>query len=381
MPGPERAAQGEETPVSLSGCGLAGRDVLVTGHTGFKGAWLVRWLDRCGARVHGLALEPEPRGLYDIAGLHELVATDARVDIRCEDRVRGVLSDVAPEVVLHLAAQPFVRASYRSPLETFATNVMGTAHVAKAAIEAPSVRALLVVTTDKVYRNVEQVWGYRESDPLGGDDPYSASKACAEIVTASLAGSYARPGLTVATARAGNVIGGGDVSPDRLLPNLLDAFAAGQRAELRYPRAVRPWQHVVEPLEGYCRLAEEMLEGRAAGAWNFGPLNDGLRTVAEVADVASASWGEGAGWHVPGGREHPHEAGVLMLDPTLAISHLGWRPRLAVHQAVEWTVEFARRHLAGADALALVDEQLDRYATLCGSPDSARGRCDNMRHT
>nr|WP_196791221.1 CDP-glucose 4,6-dehydratase [Motilibacter aurantiacus] len=348
----------------MPGSGLSGLDVLLTGHTGFKGAWLTRWLERCGALVHGLALDPEPGALYEAAGLAGSVRTDARVDVRDEAAVRRVLDETRPDVVLHLAAQPLVRASYREPLETFATNVMGTAHVVRAAQETPSVRALVVVTTDKVYRNVEQVWGYRESDPLGGDDPYSASKACAEIVTASLAHSFPRPDIAVATARAGNVIGGGDVSPDRLLPNLLDAFASGEAAVLRFPQAVRPWQHVVEPLAGYLVLAENLLAGRSSGAWNFGPLNDGLRTVAEVADLAARVWGDGASWHVPPGQDNPHEAGLLMLDPALAIARLGWRPRLDVQQAVEWTVEFTRRYRDGEPARALVDEQLDRYAAL-----------------
>lgn len=321
---------------------LAGRDVLVTGHTGFKGAWLVLWLERLGARVHGIALDPLDGALFQRAEIGSLLTTDLRVDVRDEGALRDAVAEVAPEVIMHLAAQPLVRDSYARPAETFATNVMGTVHALLAALSTPSVRSALIVTTDKVYRNVERTTPYREDDPLGGDDPYSASKACAEIVSHSLARSLRRPGIEVTTVRSGNVLGGGDVAPDRLLPDLVRSFASGSPAVLRFPDSVRPWQHVLDPLHGYLRIVEAHLSGRAVPSLNLGPPPEDLMTVRQVADVAAGAWGGDATVVVDADTSHPHEAGLLLLDSTRAFEELNWRPQISSREAVERTIAWYR---------------------------------------
>lgn len=347
----------------------SGRDVFVTGHTGFKGAWLCVLLHRLGARVHGYALPTPSSFLFHRADLGRLLASDVRGDIRDGDRLAAALEASGADVVLHLAAQSVVRESYRDPVETFSTNVDGTLRVVLAAQAQQRVRSCVVVTTDKVYRNNEWEWPYRENEPLGGHDPYSASKACTELCALSLAESFPREGLGVATARAGNVVGGGDATADALVPELIGAFAAGRPAELRHPEAIRPWQHVLEPLSGYLTLAEQLPGPAHAQGWNFGPSTEHVLTVGEVARVMAHAWGGDADWK-PVPDDGPHEAGVLLLDSARARARLGWRPTLAPLEAFTLTVAWEQSVLGGAtpyDATrAQVDDYLSRQRTRDG---------------
>jgi CDP-glucose 4,6-dehydratase len=345
-----------------------GRPVLVTGHTGFKGAWLALWLARLGARVHGFALDPATSpSLFEAARIAGVLASDTRADLAELDALRSALVRAQPEVVFHLAAQSLVREGYSEPLSTFATNVMGTAHLLEAARAISSIRAIVVVTTDKVYENRESMHAYGEGDPLGGHDPYSASKAAAEIVSASYRSSFftghdARA-ARVATARAGNVIGGGDWAKDRLVPDALRCFGAGEPLRLRFPAAVRPWQHVLEPLSGYVRLAEALLgsEGtQFAKAWNFGPARQDVASVNEVATAVARLWGEGARLE-ESTDPHPHEAGFLMLDSRRAHESLAWQPRWSLDDALARTVAWQRNWRTGADMQAVTLAQIDDY--------------------
>ncbi len=331
---------------------------LVTGHTGFKGAWLTMMLANAGHRVSGISLDPVEGALYEVARVGELVDHDFRLDIRDAESVRTALADTSPDVVIHMAAQPLVRESYASPRWTMETNVMGTFNVLDAVAATESVAAQVIITTDKVYRNVNQVAGYVESDALGGHDPYSASKAMADLLTQSWTASF--PGCPTAIARAGNVIGGGDVSTDRLLPDLLHAFSTGRTAEIRFPDAVRPWQHVLDCLNGYAMLAEAVLAGDGAGQWNFGPGPESFVTVGAVADLAAGMWGDGAAWQPTPG-DHPHEAELLALDATKARTELGWRDRLTFVESLEWTVDWTSRAAKGEDARALCESQLRAF--------------------
>jgi len=343
------------------------RRVLVTGHTGFKGAWLSLWLSRLGARVTGLALAPETSpSLFTLAGLAERV--DSRLgDIRSRAIVDAVVAESRPEVVFHLAAQALVRRSYADPVATYETNVMGTAHVLEAARRADGLRAVVVVTSDKCYENREWWWPYREDDALGGYDPYSSSKGCAELVTAAWRRSYfggpASP-AGVASARAGNVIGGGDWAEDRLVPDCMRAFGTSTPVVIRRPAAVRPWQHVLEPLAGYLLLAERLAEGPGfAEAWNFGPSVDDARPVSWVVDRLVRFWGGDARW-AHDGSEQPHEAGLLQVDASKARARLGWTPRLRLEEGLRWSVDWYRRQRAGEDAAALTLEQIARFESL-----------------
>ena len=343
--------------------------VFLTGHTGFKGGWLSLCLRALGAKVHGYALDPNTTpSLFEVAGVASTLASDTRADLADLAALQAALAAAQPTVVFHLAAQPLVRASYADPLGTFATNVMGTAHLLEAVRGVPSVRAVVVVTTDKVYDNREWVYPYRESDALGGHDPYSASKGAAEIVTASYRASFfhAAGAAQIATARAGNVIGGGDWAADRLVPDCVQAFAAQRPVHLRYPGAVRPWQHVLEPLSAYLCLAEALLEqpSYAATAWNFGPDARGDATVGDVAQRLAALWGQGAQVEIPEGGVHPHEAGQLRLDISRARAELGWQPRWSLDQALEHTVAWQRAWLAGQDMAALSRAQIAAYDLL-----------------
>jgi CDP-glucose 4,6-dehydratase len=335
--------------------------VLVTGHTGFKGAWLTLLLRSRGHEVSGIALDPEPDSLFEVASIAGDVSADHRVDIRDAERVRAVVRDVRPDAVMHLAAQPLVRESYRDPRTTIETNVIGTMNMLDAAREAGSVQATVIVTTDKVYRNVNQVAGYVEADPLGGHDPYSASKAMADLLTQSWMRSFEGPRTVI--ARAGNVIGGGDVSADRLLPDLVRAFASGSAAQIRYPGAVRPWQHVLDCLNGYCVLLDAVLtESTDREAWNFGPGPDSFRTVAEVADLAVREWGSGAAWEDVSEGTHPHEAELLALDASAARTLLGWDDRLTFTDAVQWTIDWHLKVRAGSTPREVTMAQLDAFA-------------------
>lgn len=339
-----------------------GRRVLVTGHTGFKGAWLTLWLEQMGAEVSGLALAPEgDRPLY--ARLAPTLRVNSHiVDLRDADGVAGVVAAARPEIILHLAAQALVRRSYAQPAETYATNVDGTIHVLEAARRTPGVRAVLVVTSDKVYANNESGRRFIESDPLGGKDPYSNSKACVELVARSWRASFLNAaGIACVTARAGNVIGGGDVAADRLIPDFFRALDSNQALKLRNPGSTRPWQHVLEPIAGYLRYAEAMIAGSAGlpEALNFGPDADSEWTVARVVDGLTAHLGIG-GWEQDGD-PGPAEAKTLALDASLAGDSLGWRPALDLPTALAWTADYWLAARAGQDIRQFCLSQIEAY--------------------
>lgn len=340
-----------------------GKRVFLTGHTGFKGGWLALWLRRLGAEVAAVSLAP-PEGrtsLFDAAGIAS-VARSHILDIREAPPLAAVIQPFRPEIVMHLAAQPLVRASYREPLQTFDTNVMGTAHVLDALRGLADARVALCITTDKVYRNEEWPYPYRESDALGGHDPYSASKAAAELVAASYRDAFLRQqGVAVATARAGNVIGGGDWSEDRLLPDAVRAWQAGDTLEIRNPGSVRPWQHVLEPLAGYLRLAQALWDRpELAGPYNFGPPPHEAATVRDVVELARAAYGRGDVAY--GTASHgPHEAGLLALDTSRTRSVLGVQSRWNLERSVAETMRWYRAHHENRDARALCEAQIDAY--------------------
>jgi CDP-glucose 4,6-dehydratase len=351
----------------MTGAPWRGTRVFLTGHTGFKGGWLVMMLHELGAEVHGYALGPPTRpSLFEECRIAGLLASHVVADIRDASRVRGAIETAQPRVVFHLAAQPIVRRSYREPLETFATNVMGTANLLEACRSVPGVRAIVNVTSDKCYENREHESPYREGDAMGGHDPYSASKGCAELATAAWRRSFlSAAGAQVATARSGNVIGGGDWAEDRLVPDFLRALGEGRELLLRAPRATRPWQHVLEPLAGYLTLAERLLgdDGeRYASAWNFGPASTDDRTVQWVAERLCAQV-PGARWGLdPRPSQHPHEAGLLALDSTRAQSLLGWMPRWNAEEAIRRTVEWHLAWRAGRDMRSFSLEQIRTHA-------------------
>jgi CDP-glucose 4,6-dehydratase len=340
-----------------------GRRVLLTGHTGFKGGWLALWLQRMGAEVHGLALPPETDpSFFETCRVAEGM-TSRFGDIRDLRVVLDAAERSSPEIVIHMAAQPLVRRSYDEPVETFATNVMGTVHVLEAARRTRSVRAVVAVTSDKCYSNREWVWGYRETDPLGGHDPYSASKGCSEIVAASYRSAFPGKAL-IATVRAGNVIGGGDWSKDRLIPDLVRAAERGEPALVRNPNAIRPWQHVLEPLRGYLDVAQRLVEQGApwAEAWNFGPAPSDARPVHWIADRIVAAWGSGARWERDGAPA-PHEATFLRLDCGKANARLDWWPRWSLDAALQRIVAWHRAHRTGTDMRAFSLGQIGEYET------------------
>jgi CDP-glucose 4,6-dehydratase len=357
-----------------------GRRVFVTGHTGFKGAWLAMLLADAGAEVHGYALDPpsEP-SFFRCCRVEAMLASHDVGDVRDRDRLLAAMRRARPDVILHLAAQSLVRRSYREPIETYATNVMGTVHVLEAARQVAGVRAVVNVTSDKCYENQEREEPYRESDPMGGHDPYSSSKGCAELVTTSYARSFLRPaGIRVASARAGNVIGGGDWAEDRLVPDLLRAMAAGQPLAVRSPDATRPWQHVLEPLSGYLLIAERLMEGddRAEGGWNFGPAAVDVRPVQWVLERLCADL-PGARW-TPGPRTDLHEARLLALDSAKAREALGWSPGWNLEQAIQETAAWHSAHARGDDMRAFSLAQLRRHpgfgASLQRTVSASRGR-------
>lgn len=347
-----------------------GRRVLVTGHTGFKGSWLCIWLQTLGADVVGYALPPPTDPSLFEAAKVAAGMTSITGDVRNYDLLRSSLAAHRPEVVLHLAAQSVVRQSYEDPVDTYSTNVMGTVNLLEAMRHVPGHAAVVNVTSDKCYRNNEWPWGYRESDPLGGHDPYSNSKACSELVTQAFADSYfgpdrsgqGEPQKSVATARAGNVIGGGDWTRDQLVPDLVAAFRDNRPVVLRNPLAVRPWQFVLDCLDGYLTLAEKLFAAGPAyaGAWNFGPRQDDVVTVQALVERFAARWPRTPGWVLDKGC-HPHEAAMLRLDPSKALQHLDWRPRLDVAQAVDWIVEWYRDYFAGEDPRSVCMAQIHRY--------------------
>ena len=346
-----------------------GKRVLLTGHTGFKGAWTMVWLESLGAHVTGFALDPP-----SCPNLFELIGTKTVTDLRCDIRdPRAVLEAVTqarPEIVIHMAAQALVRPSYADPIATYAANIMGTVHILDAVRRTGTARAVVVVTSDKCYENREWLWPYRESEPMGGHDPYSSSKACAELVTTAFRCSFfSSPDTSaVASVRAGNAIGGGDWAQDRIVPDCIRACVTGRPVTIRYPNAVRPWQHVLEPVAGYLLLAERLWTSGAAfaEAWNFGPRDDDIRPVSHIVATLGRLWGREAAWHGVEAVSTPqlHEAGYLRIDPTKARARLMWRPRLTVDEALAWTAEWYRRQKSDVNARTLCLEQIERYQGL-----------------
>ena len=347
--------------------GWGGREVFLTGHTGFKGGSMAALLGRLGARVTGYALAPEPGpSLFGSAGISELVQGSIIADIRDEARLTQAMRAAQPEVVFHLAAQALVRRARAEPDETFETNVMGTLRVLQAVRATPSVKAVVVVTSDKVYDNREWPWPYRETDALGGKEPYGASKAACEMIVQAWRHSYfsdADQPVAIATARAGNVIGGGDWAVDRLVPDAMRAFAAKAPLVVRNPSAVRPWQHVLEPVAGYVRLADALLGGLVVpedGGFNFGPAGDDARAVSAVADVLASRWGDGARWERDAAA-HPYEARLLEVDSNRARSVLGWSPKWRLDEGVARTVDWYRAVASGEDARAVTLAQIEDH--------------------
>jgi CDP-glucose 4,6-dehydratase len=348
-----------------------GKRVFLTGHTGFKGSWLSLWLQHLGAEVSGFALQPPTTpNLFELAMVTRGM-TSMEGDVRDLQGLRSALTSQRPEIVIHLAAQALVRYSYENPLETFATNVMGTVHLLDAVRSCDSVRVVLCVTSDKCYENREWPWGYRENEAMGGHDPYSSSKGCAELVAAAYRRSYFpvekhnRHGVAIASVRAGNVIGGGDWAQDRLVPDTLQAFMEKRPVVLRNPHAIRPWQHVLEPLGGYLCLAEKLWESGAgfAEGWNFGPREEDARPVGWVVEKLAGYWGDGAFWQFTEG-EHPYEAHYLKLDCSKARGRLQWEPRLSLEQALAWTVAWYRGFQGGQDMCSLTKGQIKDYEEL-----------------
>ena len=351
-----------------------GKRVFLTGHTGFKGSWMSLWLQSLGAELTGYALLPPTQpSLFDEArvadGMHSIVG-----DIRDMAALQQAMQLVKPEIVIHMAAQPLVRYSYQNPVETYATNVMGTVHLLEAVRTTDGIKAVVNITTDKCYENREWVWGYRENEPMGGYDPYSNSKGCAELVSAAYrssffnANTYAQHGVAVATVRAGNVIGGGDWAQDRLIPDILAAFEQGKLVDIRNPHAVRPWQHVLEPLRGYLTLAECLHEHGPdyAEGWNFGPNDEDAKPVGWIVEKMASLWGNGANWKIDTG-VHPHEAAYLKLDISKARSRLDWHPALRLDDALKFIIEWAKQRQAAADIRTLTLAQITAYQLLTQS--------------
>lgn len=349
-----------------------GKRVFLTGHSGFKGSWLTLWLHRLGAELYGYSLLEDDTQKERSRAFNPLL--EQRIaDIGLLEDMTESMAAFRPDVVIHLAAQPLVRLSYADPVGTFATNVMGTAHVLEAIRQCNSVRCALLVTTDKVYEDQHWPWAYRENDRLGGYDPYSASKAAAELVCASWRSSFlAEAGVTVMTARAGNVIGGWDYAQDRLIPDMVRALTAGQAVTLRNPHAVRPWQHVLEPLAGYLLLIRRAFEHTdLSGAWNFGPDSEQVKTVSWMARHFAMAWGKreehtlpSAPWQEDSSSSQPHETDLLLLSSAKARQQLGWFPVLDADQALNLTAEWYQRVANGEDALAVCEEQIQAYTEM-----------------
>jgi CDP-glucose 4,6-dehydratase len=347
------------------------RRVFVTGHTGFKGSWLSLWLESLGADVTGYALEPptEPN-LFGQAQVAKRVRNIVG-DVRDFPRLKAAIAECRPSVVIHMAAQSVVRRGYTDPVETYSSNVMGTVHVLESVRQLAHPCAIVNVTSDKCYVNREWVWGYREDEPMGGRDPYSNSKGCAELVASAYRDSYFSPdsidrhGVALASVRAGNAVGGGDWTQDQLIPDLMRAFIAGEACVIRSPNAIRPWQFVLEPLRGYLKLAERLLDRpkEFAAGWNFGPVDADARPVAWIADRVARAWGGNASW-VEDGTTHPHEAHFLKLDISKSRAYLNWTPVICLSQALEWIVEWYRSFQDGADLEAITSSQIERYQRL-----------------
>ena len=348
-----------------------GKRVLVTGHTGFKGSWLSIWLHQMGAKVIGVALDPQTdRDNFVLSGIGEKIEADIRADIRNRQQMQDIFEQYQPEVVFHLAAQPLVRLSYDIPVETYEANVMGTIHVMEAIRHTPSVKVAVMITTDKCYENREQIWGYRENEPMGGYDPYSSSKGAAEIAISSWRRSFFNPAdygtkhhVAIASVRAGNVVGGGDWAKDRIVPDCIRALEAGQTIEIRSPKAIRPWQHVLEPLSGYLLLAAKMLEDptRYCEGWNFGPRMESVTPVWDVATMITKYYGQGTLKDVSDPNAL-HEANLLMLDISKAHALLGWQPRTNIEQCCQLTADWYKRYRT-ENVYDLCREQINTFLT------------------
>jgi len=346
--------------------------IFLTGHTGFKGGWLSLWLAAMGAKVTGYALAPNTTpNFFEVAKIEAGLEQFHLADVRDLGKLQKAMGDAKPEIVIHMAAQPLVRYSYDNPVETYATNVMGTVHVLESIRTLDCVRAAVIVTTDKCYENREWVWGYRENEPMGGHDPYSNSKGCAELVASAYRQSYFSPEkyskhqVAIASARAGNVIGGGDWSGDRLIPDAIKAFEAKTPLMIRNPLATRPWQHVLEPLSGYLILAQALHQegARFDGGWNFGPRDGDARSVREVIELLIQNWGSVASW-VQDKREQPHEAHSLKLDCSKARQYLGWSPRLSLEQAIENITQWHHAYQQQSNMHEMSLKQITRYQKL-----------------
>lgn len=344
------------------------KKVFLTGHTGFKGAWLSIWLNELQAEVAGYSLSPSTQpSLFDLTDKQTQVESTIS-DIRDLHKLRNAIHRFQPEIVIHMAAQPLVRESYLTPVETYETNVMGTVNVLESVRTCPSVKGVVIVTTDKCYENQEWIWGYRENEPLGGYDPYSSSKACAELVVKGYQQSFFHPddyashGVAVASVRAGNVIGGGDWSADRLIPDSIRAVLDGKEIYIRSPLAVRPWQHVLEPLNGYLLLAQKLVEDgcRYAGAYNFGPVDEDCASVVGVVKMLCSSWGEGASYRVKKD-SGPHEANILKLDCSKAKKELNWEPRWRLEKAIDLVVQWSKAYQSNEDLVATCQNQIKAF--------------------
>lgn len=342
-----------------------GKRVFLTGHTGFKGSWLSLWLQSLGATLQGFALSPPTTpSLFETANVAKGMFNSAG-DIRDYATVLAQMRAFQPEIVIHMAAQPLVRLSYKEPLETYTTNIVGTLHVLEAARHCGSVKAIVNVTSDKCYENREWVWGYKEDDSMGGHDPYSSSKACAELVSSSYRTSFLKEAkIALATARAGNVIGGGDWASERLIPDVLRSLQNKEAIVIRNPNAIRPWQHVLEPISGYLLLAENLFTAGElfAEAWNFGPKNEDARPVKWIVDELCKAWGEHMGWVIQKGN-HPHEATFLKLDTSKAQHLLNWTPRWTLDSALKHTIDWHQAWIAGHDMQAFCFKQIAQYGT------------------
>jgi CDP-glucose 4,6-dehydratase len=358
---------------ALEGLGMnqdfwRGKRVLLTGHTGFKGGWLSLWLQSMGAELVGYALDaPTNPSLFEAADVGKGM-TSIIGDIRDLAKLQSVFAQHKPEIVFHMAAQPLVRHSYVEPVETYATNVMGTVHLLEAVRNTPGVKAVVNITTDKCYENREWIWGYRENEPMGGYDPYSNSKGCAELVSSAYrssffnANNYGQHGVALATVRAGNVVGGGDWAQDRLIPDILAAFENGKPVNIRNPHSIRPWQHVMEPLSGYLKLAECLYEHGVcyAEGWNFGPNEEDTRPVGWIVEKMADIWGDGAQWQIDSG-DHPHEANYLKLDISKARSRLDWHPALRLQDALKLIIDWSKQRRAGVNVRELTLAQITNY--------------------
>ena len=346
-----------------------GKSVFLTGHTGFKGSWLSLWLQSLGAEVHGFALEPPTTpNLFSVAQVAAGIASNTIGDIRDLATVQKAMYEAQPEIVIHMAAQSLVRLSYKEPVETYATNIMGTVHVLESARHTQSIKTILVITTDKCYENKERQFGFSENEPMGGHDAYSSSKGCAELVTAAYRTSFfQQQGIAIATARAGNVIGGGDWATDRLVPDILRAFEKNQPVLIRNPHAIRPWQHVLEPLSGYLSLVEHLhTQGEPfAEGWNFGPKDEDARSVEWIVEYLVGIWGNGASWQQDD-RFHPHETSYLKLDISKAKTRLSWQPLWSLETALEKITAWHQSWLQHDDMKQLCLWQIQQYTqVLC----------------